>query len=300
MRTPGSCHRDIAMIRLPIPPIPRAAIGPVLLASLLVLLIFWRTPGTRPIIAPPDAITGSNPIERPIGPGTPMPTPIPLAGNFIRRNELYVGSAAGLFDADDHMRLAIELEQALNYTSERFGSGPNDRLSAYVGWEVSCGLHGIAYTNQRTVQVFTCPDLPRERAVTILAHEFVHQLAHDRYGPAHLQADMILLEGVATWGAGKYWLSGHPNFAGFVRQYRAGNQLLPLATSYAGRPVSDMNLLYYQWASFVEFLIDTYGRERFDALYVTGRRAPGSADYLGVYGKGLNELEQEWVAWLDG
>jgi hypothetical protein len=32
---------------------------------------------------------------------------------------------------------------------------------------------------------------------------------------------------------------------------------------------------------------------------VTGNRAPGSADYAGVYGKSLADLEQEWLAWLD-
>ncbi|MFQ3681959.1 MAG: hypothetical protein SNJ51_06825, partial [Roseiflexus sp.] len=56
--------------------------------------------------------------------------------------------------------------------------------------------------------------------------------------------------------------------------------------------------LYYQWASFVEFLIDQYGRERLDALYVTGNGAPGSADYRSIYGKDLAALEQEWVEWL--
>jgi hypothetical protein len=59
-----------------------------------------------------------------------------------------------------------------------------------------------------------------------------------------------------------------------------------------------MNRLYYQWASFVEFLLETYGRERFDALYISGAQAPGSADYAGVYGKDLPTLEREWLAWL--
>jgi hypothetical protein len=140
--------------------------------------------------------------------------------------------------------------------------------------------------------------LPRSRAVNILAHELVHQLAHDRYGDRHLQADMILLEGVATWGAGEYWLSGQPDFAAVVRPWIASGAALPLATSYVGRPIADMNMLYYEWAGFVEFLIDEYGRERFDTLYVSGASTPGSADYAGVYGKTLSELEAEWQVWV--
>jgi len=59
-----------------------------------------------------------------------------------------------------------------------------------------------------------------------------------------------------------------------------------------------MNQLYYQWAAFVEYLIGEYGREQFDAVYVSGSKSPGSADYAGIYGKDLPTLEQEWQAWL--
>jgi hypothetical protein len=146
--------------------------------------------------------------------------------------------------------------------------------------------------------VFTCPGIDEKRAVNILAHEMVHQLAHDRYGPAHLNADLILLEGVATWGAGKYWLGGAPDFRSYVRAQRQSGISYPLAMSYSGLGVAGMNALYYQWASFVEFLIDTYGRLKFDQLYVSGNSAPGSADYVGVYGKNLDQLQQEWIDWL--
>lgn len=285
------------MMRLPA--IPRAALGPILLASLIVLLAFWHTPAPRPAIAPPYAVTWLTPPERSLAPGQATPTPVPVGGQFVQRQSLDIMSADGLFAPEEHARLAIEFERALNYVSARFGSGPMQRISAYVGSEPGCGLHGIAYTDQRTVQVFTCAGLPRDRVVTIVAHEFVHQLAHDRYGPRHLEADLILSEGVATWGAGDYWLSGQPDFAAFVRQYQAAGQLLPLATSYVGRSIGDMNMLYYQWASFVEFLISNYGRELFDAVYITGSRDPGSADYEGVYGKSIGQLEQEWLAWLN-
>jgi hypothetical protein len=168
-------------------------------------------------------------------------------------------------------------------------------------------------TSERRVEVVTCANIPRRRVVDIMAHEFVHQLAHDYYGPRHLQADMILLEGLATWGAGDYWLNGYPDFRAFVRHHylpeedaeedaeaneATADTLLPLATSYVGRPISDMNQLYYQWGSFVEYLLETYGRDRFDQIYMTGNRAPGSANYAVIYGRDLATLEQAWLAWL--
>lgn len=278
--------------------IPRAAIGPILLISLLVLLAFWRTPSARPVLAPPSAVQVLAAPERSLAPGVPTPTAVPLAGQYTQATNLDIVIDDGLFDPDEEARVAAELERALAYVSERFGSGPSGRIRAYIGTEASCGLHGIAYTIDRTTQVFTCRDLPRVRAVNIMAHEFVHQLAQDRYGDRHLAADMILLEGTATWGAGAYWLGNAPNFAAFVRPLVADGSALPLATSYVGRPVADMNTLYYQWASFVEFLVEVYGRDRFDAIYVSGNSEPGSADYAGVYGKNLSELETEWRAWV--
>lgn len=283
-----------------LPHIPLAALGPVALVSLLVLMVFWRPAAPSVILPPPSAFQPMDAPERPRAPGEPTPSPAPLVGQYAQRNDLEIVSADGLFTPEEKARLAGELERALAYVSQRFGSGPSAKFSAYFGLEPGCGLHGIAYTAERTAQVFTCPDIPRSRAVNIMAHEFVHQLAHDRYGDAHLRADMILLEGVATWGAGDYWLGGAPSFAHMVQPWVISGRALPLATSYVGRPIGDMNMLYYQWASFVEFLIQVYGRERFDALYVTGSSSPGSADYLGVYGKGLDQLEREWEAWVAG
>ena len=73
----------------------------------------------------------------------------------------------------------------------------------------------------------------------------------------------------------------------------------PLATDYNGLGIGAMNALYYEWASFVEFLIGTYGRAQFDQVYSSGGSAVGAANYQGVYGKPLAELEREWLAWID-
>ncbi|MEI7769914.1 MAG: hypothetical protein WCI67_08000 [Chloroflexales bacterium] len=282
-----------------LPRIPRAAIGPVLLASLIILMAWLLAPPPRPSIAPPSAVRAPAAPERPVIPGASTSTPAHLSGEYIpASDELDIVSAEGLFPAGDKEALAADLGRAPAYVSQRFGSGPSSRFSAYLGMEPGCGIHGIAYTTERTVQVYTCPDLPRARAVNILAHEFVHQLAQDRYGDRHLQADQILLEGVATWGAGDYWLGDKPSFAAFVRPWVVAGSTLPLATSYVGRPIGDMNTLYYEWASFVEFLIKAYSRDKFDALYVSGHSDPGSADYQGVYGKALDQLEAEWRSWV--
>jgi hypothetical protein len=274
--------------------------------SVVVLFIAWYQPRARPEIAPSSAVGSPWVLAQPEGgvaPGAATPTPAALTGDFTQApitGGLSIFSDEGLFDSGDKERLAAELDRALSYVVARFGTSPRAQIDAYIGWEPGCGLHGIAYTSERTTQVFTCPDLPRARAVNIMAHEFVHQLAHDRYGDAHLAADMILLEGVATWGAGDYWLAGERSFGSMVRPWVQAGTALPLATSYIGRPIGDMNTLYYEWGSFVEFLVDVYGRDTFDALYISGdgTQLPGASDYVGVYGKDLGQLEQEWRAWV--
>jgi hypothetical protein len=279
---------------------PRAALGPILLGSVLVLLVFWwplRQPERR--FAPTWAVATVQPApERPRAPDQPPPTAVPLAGSYAQVGGLDIVSADGLFDEQAKALLAAELDRALGYVVQRFGTAPSGRISTYVGNESGCGIHGIAYTDVRTVQVFTCPELPMSRAVNIMAHEFVHQLCHDRYGDRHLSADLILVEGTATWGAGEYWLGGAASFREFVRPWLQAGEEIPLSESYVGRPIGDMNKLYYEWASFVEYLIDTYGRDKFDQLYLTGQSYPASSDYLGVYQKQFWDLEAEWKAWV--
>lgn len=241
---------------------------------------------------PPEMISKVEPTP---APGAQPPT---ISGATVPLDALDVQVADGLY-ADQRDALHGELAAALAYVVGRFGSPPAARFTATLNVEPGCGIHGIAYTDIRNVQVFTCDAVERGRAVNIMAHEMVHQLEQDRYGPAHLQSDLMLSEGMATYGAGTYWLAGQPDFRTFVKNQRAAGISYPLATPYSGLGIAAMNALYYQWASFVEFLVQTYGRDQFDALYVTGAGDPGSADYAGVYNKPLADLEREWIAWVE-
>lgn len=230
-------------------------------------------------------------------PGESAAAPAPIAAEAVPVGVVAMQADDGLYAAE-RAELSAELDRALGYVSGRFGGALSGPVTAALLNEAGCGLSGIAYTDIRVVQVSTCQSIERGRAVAILAHELVHQLQQDRYGQPHLSADLILLEGMATWGAGEYWLGGAGSFREFVRPWLQAGEEIPLAESYVGRPISDMNKLYYEWASFVEFLIDTYGRDKFDQLYLTGDNSPASADYLGVYQKQFWDLEAEWRAWV--
>jgi hypothetical protein len=269
----------------------------IALLSIVILVWFWwPTPFAAPSVSPwrPQPLPGQPELPQP---ADRILTPNPIVGSGQALAGFDAEVDAGLY-AGQRDGLTSELDQALGYVSTRFGSGLSGRIKVVVAQTADCGLHGIAYTDVRTVQVFTCNDIAQPRAVAILAHEFVHQLEQDRYGPDHLHSDMILSEGAATWGAGSYWLGGKSDFRSYVREQRQAGVYYPLATNYSSLGIGAMNALYYEWASFVEFLVGHYGRAKFDQVYVTGHSDPGSSDYRGVYGKDLGALEQEWLAWL--
>jgi hypothetical protein len=303
-------------MRSRLPHISLAALGPIAVISLVVILLVThcrqpeqritlpaavQQPGAPHFPLPPleeFALPELGDVELPELGGVELPRLGLTLGEFVQRTDMQVSGAGFIYGPQEQQQFAADADIALAYVSDRFGYGPSHSLHVSVRRDPACALHGAAYTEQRQVQVFTCPDIARERVIAILAHELVHQLAHDHYGAAHLNADMILLEGLATWGAGTYWLGGRGSFREHVRSYAHNDTLLPLQTSYVGRSIDEMNRLYYEWASFVEFLLETYGRERFDALYISGAQAPGSADYAGIYGKDLPTLEREWLDWL--
>lgn len=236
------------------------------------------------------------------------PPRIPGDGPSIRgtlvaqteRLDLYAGTQT--FSADQVAGLAPLLEQILRDDEARFGTTLTRRVSLGFYRPALAPAHdvrGMAYTDQGRVDLFYRPYESPDRAATIAAHELGHHLESARYGEdVQRRADTILHEGLATWIAGDRWLPmcGAANWKERARQLgRAGIPLLLLTAERSGADNA-----YEQWASFVDFLIERYGWAQLDALYRSGRgRAPGSSNYRAVLGKSLDDLADEWRAWLN-
>ena len=226
-----------------------------------------------------------------------------LPGEFVyagRRLDFFVGR--GTFSADEVAELAIKAEHALSYIQRRFAATLNERVSVGVyaaSLAPGPGTRGIAYTYGATnVRIYYRPGEDKHAALVILVHELAHALQADAYGKIpQSRVDTILLEGLACWIAGEYWLSLSEvnSFQERARQlYQAGYRGNLATMGYAG-----LDTAYDMWAGFVDYLARTYGWDRFNMLYTNGRgRAPGSADYQGIYGKSLSELQREWYATL--
>jgi hypothetical protein len=245
---------------------------------------------------------GSNVVK--IAPTTFLPGSGPaLPGTFVyagRRLDFYVGQ--NTFSADEVASMAIKAEHALSYMQRRFATPLRTRVSVGVyprSLAPGRGTRGIAYTYGDTnVRIYYGAAEDRHDALVILTHELAHALQAEAYGKEEQsRADIILLEGLASFISGEYWLtlSGAPSFHARARElYQAGYRG-NLAT--IGRGSSD--IAYDMWAGFVDYLTRTYGWDRFNTLYMSGRgRAAGSAPYQSIYDKSFQDLVAEYYATL--
>lgn len=217
------------------------------------------------------------------------------------RLDLYVGTKT--FSDAQIAQLAAQVEIMLRNDEAHFNTILDHRVS--LGFYRPAiapikGVRGLAYTEEHRTELFYDSGEDMQRAATVVAHELGHHLEAQRYGDdAQRRADTILHEGLATWVVGERWFAkyGATSWRERARQIKAEGLPRQLLSAEAS---CGANRAYELWASFTDFLIQRYGWDAFDDLYRSGRgRAPGSSDYARVLGKSLNELADEWRAWVD-
>ncbi len=244
-------------------------------------------------------------VVEPVPVAKPVPAMIAGKGPSMRgelvaqtqRLDLYVGKSS--FSTDEIADRAEKLERVLRAAEDYFGTTLTHRISlGFYSKPPQKGVRGMAYTSEGRIELYYRPGEDIGRATTIAMHEIGHHLEAQRYGEAaQRRADTILHEGLATWIASIRWLdqSGATSWRQRARQLHDAG--IPLRLLTAERSGADT--AYELWASFVEYLVRQYGWEKFNALYASGRgRAPGSSDYERVLGKSIDELADEWRAWL--
>jgi hypothetical protein len=136
-----------------------------------------------------------------------------------------------------------------------------------------------------------------------LTHEGTHALAQDLLQPKEDGGgpDAVLVEGLAVWaGDGHYRQEPIDLWAAVVAD---SDQYIPLADLRAG-PFYDFQheISYLEGASFVKFLIERYGLDKFKELYgqATGDATHDEALVERLYGTGYGTLEADWLAYLAG
>ncbi len=155
------------------------------------------------------------------------------------------------------------------------------------------GLRGFNRCYDRmTFQLYDGSGTRLERQY-IAAHEMTHQAACDSIGNG---ANTMLVEGLAMYASQRYLIKdGHVSLDGIARAALEEGKLLPL-TKLSDGSIRYMGRLYYrlpydEGGSFVQYLARSYGLPKLKQVYTSG-------DYTSVYGKGLEELEAEWIRYL--
>lgn len=217
---------------------------------------------------------------------------------------------------------ASDLEQVrqhgdaiLEYVSQRVGASvPTPvKISFEPPQQRSCPVRATANTISGQITMFVPKDIAPKELRALLAHEFGHVV--DTQVLRLRAATVGLLEGFATWSAGKYWYEwkGARSFAGLARKYLKNGTYIALEKfphlKIAYPPVGgsscvkNRDILYTEWASFVNFLIRQYGMQRLVQLMATppikeeGEPSP-SPDYQGVYGHTLQQLVKTWLDYV--
>ncbi len=266
--------------------------------------------------------------------GGPTATPAPalsLLDQYLPKRVKVAETAHFVFYAQDgyfpvdQAWMTSQAEQAYAYDSQRLdGAQVKHKISlAFHAPDLrACPIRGLASeTNGAQIIIFADQQSTPAYLLGVLAHEVGHAIAYDGL-PEGIPGNVALAEGQATWASAKYWAAWKnvPSLDDLVRGYIRSGTYEPIHENYdmhgvypwqpgsgaAPNCLARRDKLYSEWADFVGYLIDTYGWPKAYRLFQLPApiQAPGKTvvlppDYQGIYGKALNQLEWEWLRWLE-
>jgi hypothetical protein len=167
------------------------------------------------------------------------------------------------------------------------------------------------------ILVFADDKTDTKQILGVLAHELGHVLEYVVVNPDQ-SIQSVFLEGFATWAAGPYWLAwqGETSFSSAVGSYLADGSYLPLHETDGGPDtlgadgfsklgqacLKRRDIIYTEWAAFIEYLVEEQGREKLYSLFRTpplvsdAEESPfGRPNFPAVYGSSLERLETAWL-----
>jgi hypothetical protein len=229
------------------------------------------------------------------------------------------------YDLIDNFPVDVEVWQAqtetvYKYVSERLDLEVREkiRFSFLKPDERPCPTRGMSGGSD--IYIYADQSTNEKKLLGVLAHELGHAIP--TLGKTyHLPEDITLLEGYATWAAGNYWTNWHGFLSteDMVKTYLDENSYIPLYQSFnnmegtiPGEENGDedclarRDILYTEWADFIEYLLLLGGKQKLYALFDSNSMKVTdtefiikSPDYVGVYGLPLNELEVNWLSYLE-
>ncbi|MEM8856855.1 MAG: hypothetical protein AAGD96_00955 [Chloroflexota bacterium] len=138
------------------------------------------------------------------------------------------------------------------------------------------------------------------RIEEVLVHETIHLLDQQISTSGRLT---FLAEGLAVWGSGGHYKPEDLN--GRAAALVATGFYIPLPQIIDNFYPVQHEIGYLEAGAFVQYLVETYGWDKFRELYSTFKNAPDGQNavqldqyLLSIYGKTLVQIEQEWLTKL--
>ncbi|KYK31747.1 MAG: hypothetical protein AYK19_16400 [Theionarchaea archaeon DG-70-1] len=159
-------------------------------------------------------------------------------------------------------------------------------------WDIlySTGDRGAGLANPLTHEVHA---LYMEGWKAVGPHEDTHVIAYWSLGnpPPFLQ------EGLAVFMMGTWW--GRPLHE-WGREFLEEEKLIPVKPLLISVSFQkyDTRITYPQSGSFTKYVIDVYGIEKFKEVYSQAHDENIKVLFEDVYGKSIDELEEEWITYL--
>lgn len=189
-------------------------------------------------------------------------------------------------------------------------------------------MRGSARTNTTSDSIFLSKDSikAKNNLAGIFAHELGHIIYFKSIDTLFYSGNMYWDEGFASWAAGKYYLQwqGYRNYDSAIKEIVSSNRFYDIKNIYCEsyRPAKERDVIYVEWASFIDFLIEKYGFEKsltLSSLFARVGKEMSTADgspmisdntdllkainhrdeeleqaYRKVYSKSFDELKTEW------
>jgi len=199
--------------------------------------------------------------------------------------------APGTIPAEHPQLLADIITRALTHHEQMLHITLAGRFDAYVAGAPfrppDQSLRGHSYSAQRYFVFLDDGSGNLDDLTYLAAHELTHMFTWLVFGRP---TDPMLSEGAAVYvGMDFIHQAHHMPITTFCAAYSQAGALPEVSAHlrYQGH-IRDLEN-YYAGGCFVRYLIETYGVEKFGKLYP-------SNDYIGIYGKTLPQLDNEWHA----
>lgn len=190
---------------------------------------------------------------------------------------------------EDIDQIVEELNKQYDYLADTFGPHPN-KIKIYIHpYYDTGGYLGIAFTTKSILHVGYEQSFARDIRST-----GTHELTHIFSANWSNSPNIVLTEGIAEYFESLY---NEKDIDKIARLETKNNNVsvLTLSKIYTNEWDNDYGYSYKVAGSFVKYLIDTYGIEKFEEMY-KDKYVDFEVGFEQVYERKLHDVEKAWLA----